>query len=133
MIDAKTKEAITRQVDALADELVELTAGMVRIPSVNPTYPGVSQEEALGGETKVNEFIRPLLEALGMTPTSGRRRRVGPISWGALKGTDGRKSLIFNGHVDVVPPGPEKDWTSESGGVWSGLVGDRLTAEVRAT
>lgn len=29
---------------------------------------------------------------------------------GTIKGTGNGKSLIFNGHIDVVPPGPAEEW-----------------------
>lgn len=67
MIDAKEKDAIARQVDALMDELIQLTADTVRIPSVNPTYPGEVYADIVGGETRVNEFAKPLFEECGMT------------------------------------------------------------------
>jgi acetylornithine deacetylase len=41
---------------------------------------------------------------------------------GRLRGAGGGRSLIFNGHVDVVPPGPEADWLD--GNPWSGRIED---------
>lgn len=122
MIDPKVKADVLKQVDALQDELVRLVSDTVKIPSVNPTYPGEVYEKTLGGETKVNEFLKPVMEGLGLKTDlwdveKGRHNLVG-----VLKGTGGGKSLIFNGHVDVVPPGPESEWTH--GGPWSGKVED---------
>ena len=47
-----------------------------------------------------------------------------PNVWGVLHGTGVGPSLLLNGHMDVVPPGPTERW---SYGPWSGTVaGDRL-------
>jgi formylaminopyrimidine deformylase len=124
MIPDDIKDALVREVDALRDDLVQLTVDTVRIPSVNPTYPGEVYADTLGGETRVNEYLRPVLAELGMetdlwAAEEGRHNLVG-----VYKGTGGGRSLIFNGHVDVVPPGPEEDWSAESGGPWSGKVTD---------
>ena len=43
---------------------------------------------------------------------------------GVLKGEGGGKSLLFNGHVDVIPAGAQESWQH---GCWSGdLAGGRL-------
>ena len=47
-----------------------------------------------------------------------------PNVWGVLRGTGDSPSLLLNGHMDVVPPGPSERW---SYGPWSGTItGDRL-------
>lgn len=47
-----------------------------------------------------------------------------PNVWGVLRGTGGGLTLLLNGHMDVVPPGPTERW---SYGPWSGTItGDRL-------
>ena len=48
-----------------------------------------------------------------------------PNVWGVLPATgDGGRSLVLNGHIDVVPPGPSDRW---SYGPWSGQIdGDRI-------
>ncbi|KJS78004.1 MAG: acetylornithine deacetylase [Desulfotomaculum sp. BICA1-6] len=40
---------------------------------------------------------------------------------GTLQGTGGGRSLIINGHIDVVPPGEDAAWERSP---WSGYVGD---------
>ena len=66
MTETQIRERVLAEVDALADELVQMTIDTVRIPSVNPTYPGIDREAALGGESRVNEFCQPLMEAVGL-------------------------------------------------------------------
>ncbi len=52
---------------------------------------------------------------------------------GILKGTGGGKSLIVNGHIDVVPVGDEKDWTVPpfSGMLKDGKVYGRGTTDMK--
>lgn len=79
--------------------VIALTQDLVRIPSENPP----------GDEHAIQEFIKQLLESYGyrvkrIDSPSGRPNLV--LEWG--EGNEG-PSLLFNGHVDVVPPGP--DWS----------------------
>ena len=47
-----------------------------------------------------------------------------PNVWGVLRGTGNGPSLLLNGHMDIVPPGPTDHW---SYGPWSGTIaGNRL-------
>lgn len=98
------------RVDALRDELVETVAQAVRVPSVNPNFPGQSYDDLLGGESDVSHLLAGLYQSCGATVETfavspGRENAVGVI-----EGTGGGRSLILNGHVDVVPPGPADDW-----------------------
>ena len=122
MTEPQIRERVLAEIDALADDLVQMTIDTVRIPSVNPTYPGIDVEAARGGETRVNEFCKPRMEAVGLQTDmweaeEGRANLVGKLS-----GAGGGRSLLFNGHVDVVPPGPDANWTRA--GPWSGEVVD---------
>src|SRR5438552_1046733 len=99
-------------VDRLKNELVETLSAAVRIPSVNPKYPGEVYDEVVGGEGEVSRFMAGLYEGLGcavdlFAVEPGRENAVG-----VMKGSGGGPSLIFNGHVDVVPPGDPAAWTS---------------------
>jgi len=124
-MDAKAKESVFRQIDLLKDDLLNLVIETVKIRSINPTYTGVSYEEELGGETRVNEYVKPVMEKIGLTTDLFEQEKGRANLVGTLKGSGGGKSLIFNGHVDVVPPGPDDQWTVA--GPWSGeIVGDRI-------
>jgi acetylornithine deacetylase len=122
MIDPKVKQGVLAAVDDLESELVQLVSDTVQIPSINPTYPGESYEEILGGETKVAEFLKPVLEGLGLETDMWEAEKGRANLVGVLKGAGDGKSLILNGHTDVVPPGREEDWTSAE--PWSGKVSD---------
>jgi acetylornithine deacetylase len=119
-VDVEVKTRVLAEVDRLSDDLVQAVSDAVRIPSVNPKYPGQVYEDVVGGEGKVSQFFAALYEVLGcevdlFAVEPGRENAVG--TW---KGTGGGRSLIFNGHVDTVPGGDPRNWTS--GDPWSGRV-----------
>jgi acetylornithine deacetylase/succinyl-diaminopimelate desuccinylase family protein len=118
-------ERVLAAVDRLRDELVDAVSAAVRIRSVNPKYPGEVYDAVVGGEGEVSRFLAALYEQAGcrvdlFAVEPGRENAVG-----VLKGAGGGRSLIFNGHVDVVPPGDPATWTS--GDPFSGRIdGDRI-------
>lgn len=79
----------------LQQEIAKWTADMVAIPS----YPGVQRQEYA-----VAEYIRGVFAAEGINCRidelpDGRANAVAVV-----KGTGGGRSLMFNGHLDTVPP-----------------------------
>jgi acetylornithine deacetylase/succinyl-diaminopimelate desuccinylase-like protein len=113
-------ERVLGEVDELRDELVEAVSQAVRIESVNPKYPGQVYEDVVGGEGQVSRFVSKVYEDLGcevdlFAVEEGRDNCVG-----VWKGTGGGRSLIYNRHVDVVPPGDPTN--RRSGSPWSGKV-----------
>jgi len=122
MLDERIKNDIITEVENLKDELIKLVVDTVRIPSINPTYPGIVREEVLGGESKVCEYLKPVMESIGLETDLWEEEKGRANLVGTYKGTGGGRSLIFNGHVDVVPPGPEDNWTMA--GPWSGKIAD---------
>ena len=122
MINPKIEEDVLGAVDSLKDELVQLVCDAVKMPSVTPGYPGEVYEQVLGGETKVAEFFKPLLEDIGLETDMWEEEKGRANLVGVCRGTGEGKSLIFNGHTDVVPPGSEKDWTKAK--PWSGKIAE---------
>jgi len=122
MIDSRISSSITREVENLKDELIQLVSDIVKIPSVNPTYPGEVYEDVLGGETEVARFLKPLLDDIGLKTDIWEKEKGRSNLVGIYRGTGGGKSLIFNGHTDVVPPGAGEKWTMSK--PWSGKVAD---------
>lgn len=122
---------IRAAVTGLRDEGVALLSDMVRCPSL------------LGDEREAQDFVRGVFEQMGLqvdefaidearlkqhpgySPSivsyDGRHNIVGTHRpRGATRG----KSLIFNGHIDVVPVGAEKLWSRPPFEPW--IDGDRL-------
>lgn len=122
MIDQKIQDDILSTVNSLEKELINLCCNMVRIPSVNPTYTGEIYERWIGGETKVAEFLKPQFENIGLETDIWEEEKGRANLVGLCQGRGNGKSLIFNGHIDVVPPGDAEAWTKTT--PWSGEVSD---------
>lgn len=117
-------DRIADAVDRLRDELVDAVSRAIRIPSITPTYPGENYDDHVGREGDVSRLAGEVYARAGcevdlFAKSPGRENCVGLLR-GA--GGGGGRSLIFNGHVDVVPGGPAEDWTG--GDPWSGRVED---------
>ena len=109
-----TVAQVSARIDALRDELVAEISRAVRIESVNPKYPGQVYQDVVGGEGEVSKLMGEIYRGLGaevdlFAIEPGRENAVGTV-----RGTGGGRSLIYNGHVDVVPPGDPANWTSGS-------------------
>ena len=124
-LPAATEAAVLAQIDAMRDEIVAAIQELVRIPSVTPKYPGLDVTPYVGGEGRCNEALAPHFADAGAQndlweEEPGRANLVGVIS-----GSGDGRSLIFNGHIDTVPPGDPTTWMG--GDPFSGRVdGDRL-------
>lgn len=104
----------------LKDELTTLISETVRIPSINPTYGGIPESETKDGESNVNRYLQPVMAEMSLETDLWEEEKGRANLVGVCKGSGQGKSLIFNGHVDVVPPGPEETW--KVAGPWSGRV-----------
>jgi succinyl-diaminopimelate desuccinylase len=88
-----------------SDEVVELTRSLVRIPSVY--RPGDPE----ANESKVAAFVEAWLrrEGLSVEVQHVAPGRPNVIGWLGEK-SPGRKSLLLEGHTDVVTEGDPADW-----------------------
>ena len=110
-------DRILTEVDRAEDEIVQFTADLVRIPTVNP--PGEEYEACarfLGDFLKRRAFEVEYIAAEGRSEHTAQHPRVNVI--GSRRGGPG-KVVHLNGHIDVVPAGG--GWTVEPFG---GLVRD---------
>jgi succinyl-diaminopimelate desuccinylase len=105
------------------EEVVQFCADLVRAPSMNPP----------GDETEVASVSAGLLARLGIdaqfvTPQPNRTSTIG--TWGA----DGGKTLLFNGHYDVVPVPDPQAWPHPpfSATVADGKLYGRGSADMKA-
>ena len=125
VIDNQVRTNVLRAVDSLKDELVQLVCDMVRIPSVTAMPAGNSSGDTVvevSGETRVNHFLKPVLESCGLETDLWEVEKGRANLVGIWRGKGGGRSLLLNGHVDVVPPGPPEKWTVA--GPWSGEIID---------
>jgi succinyl-diaminopimelate desuccinylase len=97
-------DRIVDQVDRAADEIVQFTRDLVRIPTVNP--PGDEYDACarfLGGVLARHGFDVEYVVAESNEAHSIRYPRVNVI--GTRHGSHNRPGVHLNGHIDVVPPG----------------------------
>lgn len=110
------RHRLSEHVDALRDEVVEDLCGLVKIPSVIGT-------EKLAQEFMVEKYRKLGLEVLLVQPDirkvkehpgfidTGMSYESRPNVIGILPGSPEGRSIILNGHVDVVSPEPVRAWT----------------------
>lgn len=125
MLDAQVRMDVLRAVDSLKDELVQLVCDIVRIPSVTSVAPAPGSTDTVvevSGETLVNQALKPIMESFGLETDLWEVEKGRANLVGIWRGKGGGRSLILNGHVDVVPPGPLEKWTVA--GPWSGEIID---------
>ncbi|MBV9359327.1 MAG: M20/M25/M40 family metallo-hydrolase, partial [Chloroflexi bacterium] len=115
-----TGASAIQAVDDLQDEAVRKLSELIRIPSVNPDYPGVDRLANVGGERAANAYLQQEYRRLGLETdvweeVEGRSNVVG--RW---PGAGNGRSLKFSGHVDTVSVGKHEDW--QDGNPFSGRV-----------
>lgn len=105
------------------EDLVDLLRDLIRFRSENPKLLDDAEESEAGRaqEEECQTYMRGQFSALGMEVDEwevlpGRRDVVG-----TLKGEGDGRSLILNGHIDVVPAGDPSAWPHDP---WSGDVID---------
>jgi succinyl-diaminopimelate desuccinylase len=111
-------DGIVDQVDRAADEIVQFTRDLVRIPTINP--PGdeyAACARLLGDVLARQQFDVEYVVADSSEVHSARYPRVNVI--GTRRGSHSRPGVHLNGHIDVVPPG--LGWTVDP---FEGIVRD---------
>ncbi len=125
----ESEQRVLEYIEKNRSKIVEFLRTLVSIPSVT------------GEELEIQKFIEGKLRALGLRvdvwepdteelrthpaylpPEREYKNR--PNVVGIYQGTGGGRSLLFNGHVDVIPAGPADAWSHLP---WSGeMEGSRL-------
>lgn len=142
-LEKSVQEKVIKKVNEKKDEITSLLQSLVKIPSVT------------GDEYNVQKFISKTLSDMGLEvdlfeadveklrnnpdffeTTSfkklGYKNR--PNVVGTLKGVGGGKSLILNGHIDVVSPEPVSKWKHNpwGGEIEGGKLYGRGSADMKA-
>lgn len=107
MDSTKALDAIHNVIDDERDYVVSLTSEMVRIPSVNPKF---ETGDGLNREADVQALLAKHLEPLGPELKQWDVFPNRPNLVGVFAG-DNSRSLLLNGHIDVVPVGDRAKWT----------------------
>jgi acetylornithine deacetylase len=114
------RKRILDAVDALAPKLVKTLSEVVQIPSINPRYPGQEYADHIGRESDVSAVLADLYRSSGAAVEMVTVEKQRDNACGRIVGTGGGRSLLFNGHVDVVPANAAR-WSRDP---FSGLVTD---------
>jgi succinyl-diaminopimelate desuccinylase len=109
-------EAVWRRIDR--EELARFARELVRIPSVH------RPEEADGNEERVARFLADYLEREGFEVHIEEVSPGRPNVWAVWEGEGPGKTLLFEGHTDVVTEGRAEDWSHPPFG--AELVGERI-------
>jgi len=128
-VNSMPYEAILLRVEEQRDEIVRFLQKLISFPSVT------------GNEFKIQQFIAHRLENMKLEldiwepdvrelerhPSyvpAEQDYKDRPIVVARSKGKRNGRSLLFNGHVDVIPPGPLQAWNHPP---WGGVIeGERL-------
>ena len=124
-------DRIVSEVDRAADEIVQFTRDLVRIPTINP--PGDEYEPCarfLGAQLARHHFDVEYVVADSNEAHSERYPRVNVI--GTRRGPGSGPGVHLNGHIDVVPPG--LGWTVDpfEGVVRDGRIIGRGVCDMKA-
>jgi acetylornithine deacetylase len=122
----EAKDILKRFVQENRADLIDLLRELVQTPSVT------GDEGQVQGILR-KRFVSHGLSVDGWTPDMAQLKAhpaYVPVDYSnyekrpnlavTIKGTGGGRSLILNGHVDVVPTGPAEKW--HYGGPWSGTI-----------
>jgi succinyl-diaminopimelate desuccinylase len=125
-----TVDRILAEVDRAADEIVQFTVDLVRMPTVNP--PGDEYESCarfLGDHLRQRQFDVEYIVADGRPEHTARHPRVNVV---ASRRGGGGPVVHLNGHIDVVPPG--EGWTLDpfAGVVRDGRIFGRGVCDMKA-
>jgi acetylornithine deacetylase/succinyl-diaminopimelate desuccinylase family protein len=112
-LSSELTDRVVGAVDHQRDELVDAISRAVQIASVNPRYPGQVYEEVVGGEGDVSRFVAGIYRELGAEVDVFGLERGRENAVGRIRGSGGGRALIYNGHVDVVPPGRYENWSHD--------------------
>ena len=117
-----THEQLRGLIESRREEFLALCSQMIRIPSVNP--PGEMEE--------ITQFISHYLESHGIACEILRPTPETPNIVARL-GKKGGKTLLLNGHSDVVPVGSLDRWEFDpfSGEIRDGKILGRGTSDMK--
>lgn len=124
-------DRVVAEVERAADEIVQFTTDLVRIPTINP--PGDEYEACakfLGDHLARHNFKVEYIAAEGLPEHSVRYPRVNVV--GTRHGSASGPGVHLNGHMDVVPPG--EGWTVDpfGGVVRDGRIFGRGVCDMKA-
>jgi len=127
----QAEASILEEVTRAADELVDFTIDLVKMPTVNPPGEGYREcAELIGGKLQAFGHQTAYITADASAEHSDAYPRVNVL--GRREGSGGGPTVHFNGHFDVVPAGG--GWTVDpfAGVVREGRLYGRGSADMKA-
>jgi len=132
------QQKIESYIDQHADEAISFLQKLIQQPSVQGNEKGVQELviqkiKELGLEVDVWDPVYQELSKSEYFVPSRDSYEGSPNVVGVLKGTGGGKSIILNGHIDVVPEGDRTKWKHEpfSGAIEDGKMYGRGTTDMK--
>lgn len=120
MIDKELQTKVEAQIDKMQPEIIDFLLKMLSFRSINFQQDGKEQEaqqwfsgqlKSLGFSTEMFDVDPEFLADYDyFVKPQGRNYKNRPNVAGRLKGAGNGKSLVLNGHMDVVPLGNEANW-----------------------
>src|SRR3984957_20310923 len=130
----ESRSRALRYIESKERDQRALIRALVTIPSISGSKHEGAAQELVEGSLKGIQGIdldiwEPKTEDLSAYPLppirTGQWAYAGrPNVVAILRGTGGGRSIILNGHVDVVGPEPGKEWEHDPRG--AGIAGDRM-------
>lgn len=120
---------VLTEIEVGAEAMTALLAELIKVPSVG----GSAEEHSIQADLarvldtaglEVDHWQVPLAELVASPGFPGQEVER-TEAWGLvgrLPGRGGGRSIMFDGHIDVVPPGPSQAW--RGGDPWSAVVVD---------
>ncbi len=122
---SELERTVADEIGRRGDELVELASALIRFDTEarepdDPPREEVALQEylarrlgALGAEIDLWEPTREDVEGSRLVPAGGLGFEGRPQLAARFRGAGGGRSLLLNGHIDVVSSVPREAWTSE--------------------
>jgi len=124
MPSTKVRENLPKEVESRSSEIVGLTSDLIKIPSENPP----------GDVNKITEFLMKYLQDAGVEVRVVESVKGKPNLLCQTGSQEGSRSLLLNGHTDVVPAGSKEGWKFDpfGGEVKDGYVHGRGASDMKA-
>jgi acetylornithine deacetylase len=113
-------ERLTRYIDEHADDIARFLSKMISFPSVNQGIPDS------GDELEIQKWLRDQFHSFGFDEVdywTADKRGIRPNLVGTIKGEGQGRSLVLQGHCDVVPV-PDSEIDQWNVNPWAGEVRD---------
>lgn len=123
MPSLETRKSLLQEVESRSSEIIRLASDLIKIPSENPP----------GDVNKITEFLVKYLQDTGVD-VSVMESVKGKPNLVCQTGSESSRSLLLNGHTDVVPAGFREHWKFDpfGGEIKDGYIHGRGASDMKA-